>query len=59
MAASTLQVFTNDAFGMIRTIETDAKVYFCGWDVATALGYTNTNKSIQDHCRGFRFVTPP
>lgn len=58
MAANTLQAFTNDAFGTIRTIEADGKVYFCGRDVATALGYANPNKAIQDHCKGVPFRYP-
>ncbi|MEW6860136.1 phage antirepressor [Trueperella pyogenes] len=58
MAASTLQAFTNDAFGTIRTVEQEGRVYFCGRDVATALGYINTNKAIQDHCRGVPFRYP-
>ncbi|QOR46920.1 phage antirepressor KilAC domain-containing protein [Trueperella pecoris] len=58
MAANTLQAFSNDAFGTIRTIEADGKVYFCGRDVATALGYANPNKAIQDHCKGVPFRYP-
>lgn len=55
MAATDVQVFTNDAFGTVRTIETDGKVFFCGRDVATALGYSNTSKALQDHCKGIPF----
>ena len=58
MATRDLQVFTNDAFGTIRTVEHEDKVYFCGRDVVTALGYTNTSKAIQDHCRGVPFRYP-
>ena len=58
MATRDLQVFTNDAFGTIRTVEHEDKVYFCGRDVVTALGYTNTSKAIQDHCRGVTFRYP-
>lgn len=58
MASTMLQAFTNDAFGTIRTIEAKGRVYFCGRDVATALGYTNTNKAIQDHCKGVPFRYP-
>ena len=58
MAANTLQAFTNDAFGTIRTIEQEGRVYFCGRDVATALGYANPNKAIQDHCKGVPFRYP-
>lgn len=36
----------------VRTTTTeDGTPLFCGKDVATALGYTNTNKAILDHCR--------
>ena len=58
MATTDLQAFTNDAFGTIRTVEHEDKVYFCARDVATALGYTNTSKAIQDHCRGVPFRYP-
>lgn len=37
----------------IRTIATeDGKPLFCGKDVATTLGYTNTSKALNDHCKG-------
>lgn len=58
MATRDIQVFTNDAFGTIRTVEHEDKVYFCGRDVVAALGYTNTSKAIQDHCRGVPFRYP-
>ena len=47
-----IQKFTNDEFGTIRTVEQDGKVLFCGKDVATALGYSNTRKALIDHCKG-------
>ncbi|WP_227658929.1 MULTISPECIES: recombinase family protein [unclassified Corynebacterium] len=37
MAGTTLQAFTNNSFGTIRTIEAEGTVYFCGRDVATTL----------------------
>lgn len=46
-----LQIFQNADFGSIRTIEQDGKVLFCGRDVAAALGYTNPNKALADHCK--------
>lgn len=46
-----VQIFSNDQFGQVRTIEQSGKVYFCGKDVAEALGYQNTKKAIKDHCR--------
>lgn len=42
----------NYAGQQVRTVEEDGKVLFCGKDVATALGYTNHNKALGDHCRG-------
>lgn len=52
MAANTLQAFTNDAFGTIRTVEQEGTVYFCGRDVATALRYVNTKDALARHCKG-------
>ncbi|MFW9184576.1 BRO family protein, partial [Corynebacterium striatum] len=52
MAANTLQAFTNDAFGTVRTIEQEGAVYFCGRDVATALRYVNTKDALARHCKG-------
>lgn len=48
---SKIEVFKNEEFGVIRTVEVNGKVMFCGKDVATALGYTNTKKAILDHCK--------
>ena len=58
MTGSTLQVFTNSQFGQIRTITNDGTIMFCGRDVASALGYTNLNKAVQDHCKGVPFRYP-
>lgn len=52
MATRDLQVFTNDAFGTIRTVEHEDKVYFCGRDVATALGYKDPTNAIKQQCKG-------
>lgn len=49
-----LQIFKNEKFGEIRTVEENGKVLFCGSDVAKALGYTNPTKAINDHCRGIK-----
>ena len=46
-----LQIFENPEFGSIRTIEKDNKIYFCGSDVAKALGYSDTAKAIKLHCK--------
>ncbi len=47
-----LKIFKNPEFGQVRTIEEDGKIYFCGNDVAMALGYARPAKAIQDHCKG-------
>lgn len=46
-----IQIFKNEDFGTIRTIEENGKIIFCGNDVATSLGYTNPQKALKDHCR--------
>lgn len=58
MATRDLQVFTNDAFGTIRTVEHEDKVYFCGRDVATALGYKDPTNAIKQHCKGVAIHHP-
>lgn len=47
-----IQIFQNDQFGEIRTIEENGNVLFCGSDVAKSLGYTNPSKALNDHCKG-------
>ena len=47
-----LQIFNSEEFGEIRMIEIDGKPYFVATDVATALGYVNPRKAVNDHCKG-------
>lgn len=47
-----IQIFKNDQFGEIRTLEEGGAVLFCGSDVAKALGYSNPSKALSDHCKG-------
>ncbi len=47
-----IEIFKNEEFGEIRTIEEDGKILFCGSDCAKALGYTNPSKALGDHCKG-------
>ena len=47
-----LQIFNQEEFGEIRTVEINGKPYFVGTDVAKALGYSNPRKAILDHCKG-------
>ncbi len=46
-----LMIFENPEFGKVRTMSIDGCPWFMGKDVAQALGYTNTNKALSDHCR--------
>lgn len=54
-----LKVFTNEQFGQVRTLEKNGNILFCGSDVAKALGYTNPNKAIKDHCRAITKRSTP
>lgn len=47
-----LQVFTNEDFGEVRTIDENGKILFCGSDAAKALGYTNYRDALRRHCKG-------
>ncbi len=47
-----LQVFQNEDFGSVRTLEEDGKVLFCGKDVALALGYSKPRNAIASICKG-------
>jgi len=54
-----IQTFVNEEFGSLRTLEKNAKILFCGKDVATALGYSNTKDAIKRHCRwGVKHALP-
>lgn len=46
-----LQIFNNNQFGEMRTIEEGDRVLFCGADVAGALGYARPSDAITAHCR--------
>ena len=49
-----LQIFKNEQFGEIRTIEENGKVLFCGSDVTKALGY-KINFLFSSICKGITF----
>ncbi len=54
-----LQIFKNEQFGEIRTIEENGKVLFCGSDVAKALGYAIPSKAVNTHCKGVSKMEVP
>ena len=61
-----IQIFENAEFGKVRTIVIDNEPWFVGKDVATALGYKDTDQAIRKHVdvedrtKGMRscFATP-
>lgn len=59
-----LQIFNNEEFGQIRTVEINGEPWFVGKDIAQALQYENPQKAIRDHVEeedkkmGERNVTP-
>ena len=44
-----LQIFQNEEFGAIRTINKDGEPWLVGKDVATALGYSDTYGALKKH----------
>lgn len=47
-----IQIFKNEQFGQIRTIDENGKVLFCAKDVAVSLGYKDPTNAIKQHCKG-------
>lgn len=54
-----LQIFKNDEFGEVRTTTIDHKPYFCGSDVAKALGYADPQKAVTQNCDEDGWVSYP
>lgn len=46
-----IETFRNAEFGEVRILEESGGYFFCGVDVAKALGYTNPRKAVRDHCK--------
>lgn len=46
-----IQEFVNEKLGTVRTTYYNGEIYFIAKDVSICLGYKNTNKSINDHCK--------
>ena len=44
-----IQVFNNEEFGNIRTVEIDGEPWFVGKDIALALGYKDTADGLKNH----------
>ena len=54
-----ITVFESKDFGKVRMVDIDNKIYFCGSDVAKALGYARPADAITSHCRGGSAFTDP
>lgn len=46
-----IQVFNNEEFGKVRTLNEDGKIYFVASDIAKRLGYMKPANAISAHCR--------
>lgn len=46
-----LKIFNNTEFGQVRMIEENGQIWFCGADVASALGFKDTVNALKQHCR--------
>lgn len=47
-----MEVFRSNEFGSVRIIQEGEKYLFCGSDVASALGYSNSRDALKRHCKG-------
>lgn len=57
---SNIQIFSNPQFGEVRTATSaNGEPLFCAKDVATALGYSDTNDAISRHCKSGKKVFHP
>ena len=46
---SELEIFNNEEFGQVRSIEVEGEPYFVAKDIAIALGYSDTSDAIKRH----------
>ena len=46
-----IQIFNNEEFGEVRTVNEDGKIYFVASDIAKRLGYMKPANAISAHCR--------
>lgn len=54
-----IKIFESSEFGKVRTAEVDGKTFFCGNDIATALGYKQPADAIRNHCKGVYEISTP
>ena len=46
-----MEIFQNPEFGSVRIAVDGEKYFFCGMDVARALGYKDTVNALKAHCK--------
>lgn len=51
MSINNLEIFKNEEFGEIRTVEQNGQIFFVANDVAKILGYKNPSDATNKHCR--------
>ena len=44
-----IQIFESNTFGKVRTLTKNGKTWFIGKEIATILGYANTQDALQRH----------
>ena len=54
-----MMIFSNPEFGNVRTVTIDGNPWFVGNDVAKALGYSNPQKAVREHCKGVNVLGTP
>lgn len=54
-----IQIFKNEQFGQVRTLDVEGKPYFVGIDVAKSLGYSKPSQAIINHCKGILKIEIP
>ncbi|MCD8490651.1 MAG: hypothetical protein LRY51_01410, partial [Geovibrio sp.] len=60
METTALSTFQHEKFGEIRTMKDEkGEPWFVAKEVAVALGYTNPQKAIRDHCKGVNETFTP
>lgn len=55
-----IKIFQNERFGQVRiVVSNNGEPLFCAKDVATSLGYSDTNDAISRHCKSGKKVFRP
>ena len=54
-----ISVFQHQKFGELRVVDQDGQQWFVAKDVATALGYSDPKKAVNQHCRKGVVISPP